>query len=361
MSKIYNLRVPHTEQATPPNKLRENLPLSPNSQSFIDRTRHEVRQILDGIDSRLLLIVGPCSIHDITAAKEYATKLQQLAQTVSDSFLILMRAHFEKPRTNLGWTGLVNDPHLNGSYDINTGLSVTRKLLLDLNQMEIPIACEILDPCMGEYLGDLISWGCIGARTAESQTHRQLASSLQSPIAFKNNTDGNVNIAIQGINVASNSHSYLGINDTGQSTIIRTKGNSHAHLVLRGADTHTNYDPASINSALEKLQLANQHPRLLIDCAHGNSEKLHEKQPKVFQSVINQIIEGNPSIRGLIFESFLESGNQKLSLSPLRYGVSITDPCLDWTTTEQLVIWAHHKIQQELVKECETVKIESEV
>lgn len=346
MSKFQQLNLAHEEPLPSPNQLMEDLPSKPHHQQFIEKSRCQIREILDGTDPRLLLIVGPCSIHDITAAKEYATKLRAL---VTNNFLIVMRVYFEKPRTSVGWKGLLYDPFLDGSNDINAGLRMSRQLLLDLVEMELPAATEFLDIASGYYFSDLISWGCIGARTAASQTHRQIASGLPMPIAFKNNTDGNVDIAVNGIINAATPHTYMGMNGAGQVCLTSTKGNKYCHTALRGGINKPNYDPQSIAHALNLLKSNNVPPRLLIDCSHDNSFRTHEQQPVVFQSVINQIIEGNKNIRGLILESHLYAGNQPLSsdLSLLKYAVSVTDPCLDWTSTEQLILWADEALSRE--------------
>lgn len=333
-----------------PYELKNLHPLQAPQMAYVEKTRREICQILDGSDPRHLLIVGPCSIHDFKAAKEYAFKLKQLAEEVSDHFLLVMRAYFEKPRTMLGWKGFLHDPGLDNSNDIEKGLVLTRQLLLALIQLEIPVAAEFLEPTSSVYFDDLISWGCIGARTSASQTHRQMASDLPMPIAFKNTTDGNIETAIQGIVSCAQSHTYLGMDQKGTVAVVQSTGNHHGHLVLRGSDTTTNYDPESVSRALKLLKKNNLPPRLLIDCSHGNSNKTYEQQCHVFQSIMNQIIEGNHYIRGVLLESHLNAGNQQMSCSPsqLLYAVSLTDPCIDWPTTESLIQWAHTKIKNEV-------------
>jgi 3-deoxy-7-phosphoheptulonate synthase len=324
------------------------LPISTAQQQFIEKTRHEIKQIIEGKDPRLLLIVGPCSIHDTIAAKEYARKLHALAQSVSDTFLIVMRVYFEKPRTTLGWKGFLYDPWLDGSHDIPSGIRMTRRLLLDLAELEIPTAAEFLDISSAYYFGDLLSWGCIGARTAASQTHRQVASGLSMPVAFKNSTDGNVDIAINGVINASSPHTFIGMNAHGRLSTVHTSGNTHGHIVLRGGESKPNYDPESISYTLERLQKANLPACLLIDCAHDNSSRKHEQQALVFQSIINQIVEGNREIRGALLESHLFSGNQPMTnASQLKYAVSLTDPCLNWETTEHLIRWGGSMLKKE--------------
>lgn len=329
-------------------ELKKELPLLEKQQAFIQHTRKSINQILNGQDSRLLLIVGPCSIHNTESAVEYAEKLGNLSMEVSDTFLIVMRTYFEKPRTTSGWKGLLYDPGLDGSYDIEKGLYKCRKLLIDLNNLHIPTATEFLDPSAPSYFSDLISWGCIGARTAESQTHRQLASNLELPISFKNNTSGNVEIAINGILSAAISHTCIGVNEEGRTSIIKTKGNPSCHLTLRGSDLKPNYDPESICLSLELLEKAKLPKRLIVDCSHGNSGRDPLQQCNVFQSVIHQIIEGNRNIKGLILESDINSGNQVIpaDLSTLQYGVSLTDACLDFKTTETLIRWAFERLKK---------------
>ncbi len=349
MPKYEHLNVTHISSLPTPQELLRQLPATPSQRDFIEESRDTVRQILEGNDPRLLLIVGPCSIHDITAAKEYATKLRELANSVSDSFFIVMRTYFEKPRTARGWKGLLYDPELNGSHDIASGLNWTRKLLIDLAEMQVPTAAEFLDPAAAYYFGDLISWGCIGARTAASQTHRQMASGLPMPVAFKNSTDGNIDIAINGVLNAISPHTFIGTSPSGQISAIHTSGNTHGHIVLRGGKGRPNYDPQSISYVIERLHESSLLPHLLIDCSHDNSFRQHEQQAQVFQSVIHQIIEGNSNIRGLLLESHLFAGSQSLvsAADTLKYAVSITDSCMDWATTERLIHWGYAMLKNE--------------
>jgi len=336
------------KQIRSPFELKNKLPSCDNLDKFIQNSRNQISDILNGVDPRILLIVGPCSIHNRDAAIEYAKKLYTLSSKVKDTFLILMRVYFEKPRTTSGWKGLVYDPHMDGTFDIEEGLCQSRKLLIDLNELNVPTATEFLDPSVHHYISDLISWGCIGARTAESQTHRQLASSLDLPISFKNSTSGNIEPAINGILSASLPHAFLGTNEQGLISIIKTKGNPRCHITLRGSDKKSNYDPESICNTLNSLEKANLPKRLLVDCSHGNSGRNPHQQCTVFQSIIHQIIEGNRNIKGLILESELYSGNQAipLDLSNLIYGVSVTDPCIDFKTTETLIEWAFERLQK---------------
>lgn len=347
MSKDHKNNIKECALASPAD-LKRSLPATETDQEFIHNARETVKNILRGDDKRILLIMGPCSIHDVDAAKEYASKLKVLANEVADTFFILMRTYFEKPRTTIGWKGILFDPHLDGSNDINTGLKITRELLLYLAEEEIPTATEFLDPSSAPYISDLITWGCIGSRTAESQTHRELASGLPMPVGFKNNTDGNTQIAVNGVLAASQPHSVISIDDHGQGIIIKTDGNSQCHIVLRGGDLHTNYDPQSISSSVNALKKAGLPESLIVDCSHGNSGREHEKQIAVFQSLIHQVVEGNSNIRGLILESNLFEGRQTpfSDKCTLKYGVSITDPCLSWDKSEQLIRWGSIKLQQ---------------
>lgn len=337
----------HIETLPSPAALRNELPASALQLEFIRETRAQISRILNGDDQRLLLVVGPCSIHDMASAKEYAVKLQDLQQRYANTFLIVMRAYFEKPRTGLGWKGLLYDPHLNGSNDMAFGLRHSRELLLYLADIKVPAATEFLDPAAPRFFGDLISWACIGARTVESQVHRQLASGLAMPVAFKNSTSGNIEAAVNGILSASCPHAFFGIDDTGSIAIMRTRGNPHSHLVLRGGEGKPNYDPASVSTILQQLKKAGLPQQIIIDCSHDNSCRKYEEQAVVFKSVIHQYQQGNTAIRGLLLESHLFAGSQHFSSdhSKLQYAVSLTDPCLDWNETEALVSWAAKLLQ----------------
>jgi 3-deoxy-7-phosphoheptulonate synthase len=329
-----------------PYSIRCDFAASSSQLEYIAKCRKQVHEILEGKDSRKLIICGPCSIHDMDSAIEYAERLRQLAVAVKDRFFIIMRTYFDKPRTTLGWPGFATDPHLDGSDDIPAGITLTRKLLLRLTEMQVPTAAEFLNPLSSHYFGDLLSWGCIGARTAESQTHRQIAAGLPLPIAFKNSTSGSIQVAINGAIAASYPHTFLGIDHQGQLAILKAEGNRSTHIVLRGSDSHPNYYPESINDALELLKKAQIPSRLIVDCAHGNSQRQHEKQRDVFRSTISQIALGNQDIRGLILESHINGGNQPLPSESerIKYGVSITDPCLDWEATEHLIRWGHETL-----------------
>ncbi|MFI0434513.1 MAG: 3-deoxy-7-phosphoheptulonate synthase [Parachlamydiaceae bacterium] len=322
-------------------ELKTTLPILPFQHHFIEESRQTIRSILNGTDPRLILILGPCSIHDPLSAKEFAIRLKDLRDTFSSQFFIIMRVYCEKPRTSCGWKGFLSDPLLDGSDNINLGIQWTRQLLLELASIKIPAATEFLDPLTAFYYDDLISWGSIGARTASSQIHRTLASGLEMPIGFKNGTAGDISAAVNGALTAIQPHTFIRISDNGKPMISRTKGNPDSHIVLRGGEGGPNYDPSSVSQALEKLEQAKLIPSLIIDCAHDNSGKRQELQSLVFQSIIHQFLEGNPNIRGIMLESHLKSGKQILTpnFSNLEYGVSITDSCLDWQSTCRLIQW----------------------
>ncbi len=301
--------------------------------------REVVKRILRREDPRLLVVVGPCSIHDLDGALEYARKLNCLREQLAGQFSIVMRVYFEKPRTTIGWKGLINDPHLDGSYDIETGLKKARRLLLQITGMGLPAATEFLDPIVPQYLADLVSWAAIGARTTESQTHREMASGLSMPVGFKNATDGSLQIAVDAMTSARTPHSFLGIDQDGVTSIIRTTGNPHGHVVLRGGRLEANYDPESIASAIVTLQKAGLPPVLMVDCSHANSGKQHARQEEVWKSVLHQRAAGNTALIGLMVESYLEEGSQPIPkrLEDLRHCVSITDACIGWETTERML------------------------
>lgn len=343
MSKVYHFTGLLTRPLISPREVLKEYPLSLKQMRFIEKSRTTIKKILSGEDNRLLLIVGPCSIHDVDAAKEYAKMLMNLSNSVSDSFFIVMRIYYEKPRTTLGWKGMLYDPHLDGSNDINSGIRYTRKLLSEVTDMELPIAAEILDPASAHYFADYLSWGCVGARTTSSQIHRQAASGMAIPIAFKNNTDGNIEVAVQGIVAAMEPHSYYGINDAGCASIIHSEGNPNCHIALRGGESGTNYDRKSIELALSLLKKAGLPQRVIIDCSHDNSKRVFQKQTEVFNEILEQVLEGNKTIKGMVLESNLFAGSQEIPENPtnLQYGVSITDPCLDWASTSSLILSAN--------------------
>jgi 3-deoxy-7-phosphoheptulonate synthase len=292
---------------------------------------------MDGKDHRLAIVIGPCSIHDPEAALDYAKRLKVLAEKLDDTLYIIMRAYFEKPRTTVGWKGLINDPNLDGTFDIDKGIRVGRKLLIDLSELGLPLATEALDPISPQYIQDLISWSAIGARTTESQTHREMASGLSGPVGFKNGTDGGLTVAINAMQSVSHSHSFLGINENGEVSIVNTKGNGYGHLVLRGGNGLPNYDAANIALSEEALTSAKLMHNIMVDCSHENSSKKPERQVTVAEDSTQQILDGNNSIMGLMIESNIGWGNQKVpaNLKDLEYGVSITDACIDWETTEK--------------------------
>lgn len=343
---IENLNVESQTILISPAELKSRLPLTEKAAATVKMGRDAVRNILDGTDPRLLVVVGPCSIHDTAAAMDYAHRLKALATTVQDSLLIVMRVYFEKPRTTTGWKGLINDPHMNDSFKIEEGLHTGRKLLLDIAELGLPTATEALDPISPQYLQDLISWSAIGARTTESQTHRELASGLSCAIGFKNGTDGSMSVAVNAIKSAVSPHRFLGINNDGHVSIIATTGNRYSHVVLRGGDGKPNYDSVSVALCEQDLKKAGIKPNIMVDCSHANSNKNHDLQVLVMENIVNQILEGNQSIIGVMIESNLGAGNQKIpdDLSQLQYGVSITDACMDWETTDTCLQHAHEKL-----------------
>src|SRR5690554_1215441 len=337
---LNNIHIQSEKVMITPAELKAKLPISDRALAFIGQARQTISDIIHRKDHRLLVICGPCSIHDIDAAKEYATRLKKLHDEYSDSLYIVMRVYFEKPRTTVGWKGFINDPHLDGTFDIEQGLHQARELLCWLAELELPLATEALDPISPQYLAELFSWSAIGARTTESQTHREMASGLSMPVGFKNGTDGNLGTAINALKSVANSHSFLGINKQGQVAIIRTKGNKYGHVVLRGGSNGPNFNAEHVKACEEDLAKAGLSNNIMIDCSHANSEKDPGKQPAVVENVIEQIKAGNQSVVGLMIESNIGWGNQKISddKSKLQYGVSITDPCIDWEATEKCML-----------------------
>ena len=334
-----DLHVVETRPLVAPVILQSDLPLTERATHTVQATRQRIKRILSGEDQRLLVIVGPCSVHDLGAAEEYAGALVQIRERLQAKLEIVMRVYFEKPRTTIGWKGLINDPHLDGSYDINTGLRKARGLLLYLAERGLPAATELLDPVVPQYIADLISWTAIGARTTESQTHREMASGLSMPIGYKNGTDGSVTIAINAMEAASRPHHFLGINSQGHAAIVSTTGNPDGHLVLRGGGSGTNYHPEAIAAAAEALQKADLPHRVMVDCSHGNSNKDYRRQAEVLEAVASQVQQGGTAVMGVMLESHLVAGSQKIpaDLSQLTYGQSITDACIDLDTTEALL------------------------
>jgi 3-deoxy-7-phosphoheptulonate synthase len=321
--------------------------LTARAADTVLRGRESVRAILERRDPRLFVVVGPCSIHDVTAAREYADRLKALADQVAPTVLLIMRVYFEKPRTTVGWKGLINDPDLDDSFHIEKGILLARELLLYIAELGLPAGTEALDPIMPQYLSELITWTAIGARTTESQTHREMASGLSTPVGFKNGTDGALAASINALESVRHPHHFLGITQQGQSAVFRTRGNQHAHLVLRGGGGRVNYDAVSIALAERQLAQANLPTNIVVDCSHGNSNKDPSVQPLVAENCVTQIIDGNRSIVGLMLESHLKAGNQVIpkDLSTLEYGVSITDPCIDWQSTEALLRKLHQSLQ----------------
>lgn len=335
MHQTSDLHVVETRQLLSPETLHEVFPLDCHVTELVTQTRSRIRDIIAGRDRRLLAIVGPCSIHDVDAALEYGHKLLALREELSDRLELVMRVYFEKPRTSVGWKGLINDPHLDDSYDINTGLRRARGLLLELAKMGMPSATELLDPIVPQYIADLISWTAIGARTTESQTHRQMASGLSMPVGYKNATDGSLDSAINAILASRIPHHFLGINMQGHASIVTTTGNPDGHLVLRGGRSGPNYDATSVDEAARTLAMHGLSARLMVDCSHGNSNKDHTRQATVLDDVAVEVASGSSPVMGVMIESHLVAGNQKLSgeLSQLTYGQSITDACVDLDTT----------------------------
>lgn len=321
-----------------PEKLKQNLPVSEKALNYIANARETLSNIIHGKDKRLIVISGPCSIHDVDAALVYAKKLKKLHDELGDSLYVVMRVYFEKPRTTVGWKGLINDPNIDGSFNIEAGLHKARKLLIELAELEIPMATEALDPISPQYLAEMFSWSAIGARTTESQTHREMASGLSMPVGFKNGTDGSLDTAINALKSAASPHNFMGINQQGQVAVISTSGNPDGHVILRGGKT-PNYDAASVAECEEKLKKAGLNDALMVDCSHGNSNKDYSRQPIVARDIMQQIIDGNQSVIGIMLESHLNEGNQSadLCVSDMKYGVSITDACINWDDTEELL------------------------
>lgn len=327
----------------PPDHLIRFFPIKGSPvEELVVQTRKAIQKIIRGQDDRVLVIVGPCSIHDPIAALDYAQRLAKLRTQYGDTLEIVMRVYFEKPRTTVGWKGLINDPYLDESYRIDEGLRIARQLLIDINRLGLPAGSEFLDVISPQYIGDLISWGAIGARTTESQVHRELASGLSAPIGFKNGTDGNIQIATDAIQAAARGHHFLSVHKNGQVAIVVTQGNQDCHVILRGGSKGSNYDAASIQAVCEKLQQSGLHPSVMIDCSHANSQKKAERQPEVLQAIAGQITQGSHAIFGVMIESHIHGGAQKFTPGQddpkkLQYGMSITDACLGWDETTQLL------------------------
>ncbi len=344
--QIENLNVEKHEVLITPEHLKARLPLPEEIRESVNDAREVVRNIVAGQDPRLLVVVGPCSIHDPAAALEYAQRLAALAQQVHGSLFCVMRAYFEKPRSTVGWKGLINDPHLDDSFCVAEGLEIARKLLIDISELGLPIATEALDPITPQYLQDLISWSAIGARTTESQTHREMASGLSCAVGFKNGTDGSLGVAVNALQSATSPHRFLGISPAGQVSVIHTHGNKAAHVVLRGGSNGPNYDEASVHEAEQALSEIGQTPSIMVDCSHANSNKDHTRQSLVLDAVKKQKLAGNRSITGVMIESNLFPGNQSMNGGELAYGVSITDACIGWEETEQILLDLHQALSR---------------
>lgn len=346
MTNLHNTNIASINKLVTPEQLKQSLPLPDLMAENIAEGRQTIRNILDRKDPRLFMVVGPCSVHDPKSAIDYAHRLKELADQVQDQLYIVMRVYFEKPRTTVGWKGLINDPNLDGSFDIETGLKTARELMLQITEIGLPIANEALDPISPQYLQDLISWSAIGARTTESQTHREMASGLSVPIGFKNGTDGSLSVATNALLSVSEGHSFLGIDGKGLVSVINSSGNQHAHIVLRGGGGKPNYDSVSVAVTEQALADGNLPINIMVDCSHANSNKDPSLQPLVLENICNQILEGNQSIVGVMLESHILAGNQKLGedKSLLEYGKSITDGCIDWQTTESALIATRDKL-----------------
>jgi 3-deoxy-7-phosphoheptulonate synthase len=344
---VENINIELPEILVTPSELKREIPISDAARRTVADGRKAIENILERKDHRIFLVVGPCSIHDLKAAHEYAGRLNALAKKVSDTILIVMRVYFEKPRTTTGWKGLINDPFMNDSFKITDGLRIGRQLLHDILELGLPTATEALDPISPQYMQDLITWSAIGARTTESQTHREMASGLSSSVGFKNGTDGSLTVAINALQSVASPHRFLGINSDGKVSVITTKGNPYAHVVLRGGNGKPNYDSVSVSLCEQELKSAGINPNIMVDCSHANSNKDHNLQPLVLDNVANQIVEGNTSIVGAMLESHLYGGNQKLSSDTdnLEYGISVTDACVDWETTELSILAMANKLR----------------
>jgi 3-deoxy-7-phosphoheptulonate synthase len=343
MFPTQDLHVKELVRLSTPRAVKAELPMTEAANAVVVRGRESVNRILQQKDPRLLVVVGPCSIHDVTGAMEYARKLTVLRKELAGEMEIVMRVYFEKPRTTIGWKGLINDPHLDNTHDIEAGLKKARRLLLDIAGLELPAATEFLDPIIPQYIADLITWAAVGARTTESQTHREMASGLSMPVGFKNATDGSLQIAIDAMGASMRPHSFLGIDQDGITSIVRTTGNAAGHVVLRGGRLRTNYDAESIQAAAVQLTQAGLPPVLMVDCSHANSGKQHARQEDVWRNVIAQRAAGTNCLIGMMVESYLKEGSQPFPkpVGELRYGVSITDACLDWDVTERMLRWGH--------------------
>lgn len=348
--KITMALTKQSKQLVTPVELYNEFPLTPQAKAFVEESRQAISRILCGTDSRILLITGPCSVHDVDAVKEYAKRLKKLQEEVGEVFFIVMRVYFEKPRTKVGWKGLLFDPYIDGSDKLDEGIKMTRKLLVDITEMGLPIASEIVEPLSIYYFDKLLSWVCIGARTTSSQAHREMVSSLAIPVAYKNDLHGDITNAVHSVIASDTEHSFFGIDEKGGISLINSKGNPFGHIVLRGGKDAPNYDRESVSKAVQIMEKEGLLSGLIIDCSHDNCRKNIEKMAEVFKDVTQQVVEDQTAIRGIMIESFLDPGNQPMQpdRSLLKPTVSITDPCLDWNTTEILVRWAHQQLREKL-------------
>jgi 3-deoxy-7-phosphoheptulonate synthase len=344
-NKLFNTNIKNSHVLLTPHEVKTKLPLTKVAEHNVLQHRQEIKKILDFEDRRKFIVVGPCSIHDTEAALEYAHKLKVLSDKVRDKLFLVMRVYFEKPRTTVGWKGLINDPDMDDSFHVEKGLLIARSLLLKIVELGLPAGTEALDPIIPQYLSELITWSAIGARTTESQTHREMASGLSMPVGFKNGTDGNIQVALNALQSAKSPHSFLGINHKGQVCVFETRGNPYGHVILRGG-SQPNFDAENVRLVEEKLKEAHLSPRIVIDCSHGNTNKDYKLQPMVLSSVVEQIVEGNTSILGMMLESHLYEGNQPLSgnREDLQYGVSVTDKCISWDETETIILAAYEQL-----------------
>lgn len=350
--EIENVNILDFDPMPSPEEIHALVPLTEAAVRTVMRGREALRNILDRRDPRVFAVVGPCSIHDPVAGLDYARRLKALADEVSDTLLVIMRVYFEKPRTTTGWKGYINDPDMDDSFHVEQGMKKARQFLLDVAEIGLPAGTEALDPISPQYLGDLITWTAIGARTTESQTHREISSGLSTPVGFKNGTNGDVTIAINAILSAARPHSFLGINNQGHTSIVRTRGNRYGHVVLRGGEGRPNYDTVSVQMTEQALQKACLPANIVVDCSHANSYKKTELQPLVMADVVNQLRFGNQSLVGVMIESNLSAGNQPIpdDLRTLKYGCSVTDACIDWETTETMLRGAHQRLREVLPK-----------
>ncbi|MBD2345553.1 3-deoxy-7-phosphoheptulonate synthase [Anabaena subtropica] len=344
-NKLTNANIENYHVLLTPNEVKAKLPLTETAEKTVLQFRYEIEKILDFQDRRKFIVVGPCSIHDPNAALEYAQKLKKLGDRVQDKLLLIMRVYFEKPRTTVGWKGLINDPEMDDSFRVENGLLLARDLLIKLTELGLPTATEALDPIVPQYIGELITWAAIGARTTESQTHREMASGLSMPVGFKNGTDGNIQVALNALHSARTPHNFLGINPEGQVSVFETKGNAYGHVILRGGN-QPNFDAENVKQVEEKLKESKLTPRIVIDCSHGNTNKNYKLQSNVLEKVVQQIVDGNTSIVGMMLESNLYEGNQPINCQreELKYGVSVTDPCIGWEETEKVILAAYEKL-----------------